>query len=157
MSDTMTDAHYDWVNQFCGVDLRANASSDSGPGQPTQSAAPPASETPQTPAATPNNPSGLTPEQLKRLQEGDKPVEYDPVGQAILGGVVGGVIGAAKEIVVGGVEWGVEAASTAIGEGLTYIGEKIFDANDKKEDGGGAEGVGGAPADGDSQPDGGTS
>ena len=62
---------------------RANASTDSNDGQPNQSVAPPASQAPETPAA-PSNPSGLTPEQLKRLQEGDKPIEYDPVGQAIV-------------------------------------------------------------------------
>jgi hypothetical protein len=70
----------------------------------------------QSPTDVPANPSGLSPEELHRLQESDKPIEYDPIGQALVSlpvSLAQGLVSAAAagasmgaELLKEGVAWG---------------------------------------------------
>ena len=83
-------------------------------------------------------PDGLSDAERARLAAEDKPLEDDPIGNAIPGMLVGGV-----ESVF---EGAAHLATTAIGEGIAYLGEHVFgDSNDAA--GGDASGAGGAPSD----------
>jgi hypothetical protein len=92
----------------------------------------------QSPADVPANPSGLSPEQLHKLEESDKPIEYDPIGQALVSLPVGLAQGAGTAIYEGagmgaellkeGVSWaaseiGIGAAEHVV-EGSEHEGEQ---------------------------------
>jgi hypothetical protein len=95
----------------------------------------------QSPGDVPANPSGLSPEQLKHLEESDKPIEYDPIGQALVslpvslaqGAVAGAAAGAsmlgelgkegaawlASEVGIGAAEHLVEGSSEHGSDGVS--------------------------------------
>ncbi len=82
-------------------------------------------------------PDGLSDAERARLAAEDKPLEDDPIGNAIHGMLVGGV-----ESVF---EGAAHLATTAVGEGIAYLGEHVFgDSNDDAGDD--ASGAGGAPS-----------
>ncbi len=82
-------------------------------------------------------PDGLSDAERSRLAAEDKPLEDDPIGNAIPGMLVGGV-----ESVF---EGAAHLATTAVGEGIAYLGEHVFgDSNDDAGDD--ASGAGGAPS-----------
>lgn len=88
----------------------------------------------------PANPSGLSQEELDRLQREDKPLEDDPVGNAIPGLLVGGVEGL--------VEGGVHFVGAVIGEAGVAIAEHLGSSGEGSGSSGGG-GAGGSSAGGD--------
>jgi hypothetical protein len=82
------------------------------------------------PPEDPANPSGLSPEELERLQREDQPIESDPVGNAIPGMLVGGVEGL--------VEGGVHLVGAAIGEAGVAIAEHFGDSSSAAGSGAGS-------------------
>jgi hypothetical protein len=89
------------------------------------------------PPAAGRSPDGLSDAERARIAAEDKPLEDDPIGNAIPGMLVGGV-----ESVF---EGAAHLATTAIGEGIAYVGEHVF--GDSHDDAGGdASGAGGAPS-----------
>ena len=134
MPGPMTDEHYDWLNQVCGVDLKKNASTDPNAGQPNQSVQPP----PPPPPSKEEKDAA----ERKRLEAYDKPIEFDPVGQAIPGLLVGGALSLVKGA--------VEIVGTVVGEaavsGYDWVKEKV--SGDHPAEGAapeGGSGAGGAP------------
>jgi len=61
----------------------------------------------------PANPSGMTQEQLRQSEANDKPIEFDPWGQAIVGGVAGGV----NVVAHGG--------ATLVEEGVAWVASEV--------------------------------
>ncbi|HEY3629453.1 MAG TPA: hypothetical protein VGL21_01085 [Jatrophihabitantaceae bacterium] len=75
----------------------------------------------QSSADVPANPSGMSPEQLHRLEESDKPIEYDPIGQALVSlpvGLAQGAVTAAAE----GVGLGAELLKEGVAWGASELG-----------------------------------
>ncbi|HZE49340.1 MAG TPA: hypothetical protein VE074_07225 [Jatrophihabitantaceae bacterium] len=91
----------------------------------------------------PANPSGMTPEQLRHSEESDKPIEYDPWGQAIVGAVAGGV-----NVVAHGGE-------TLIEEGVAFVASELGIGAAEHIAEGGSEGTEGSAGSGESDGDGG--
>jgi hypothetical protein len=98
----------------------------------------PAEQSPAEVPANPANPSGLSPEQLHRLEESDKPIEHDPWGQALVSLPVGLAQGAGTAIYEGagmgaellkeGVSWAASeigiTAAEHVAEGSEHEGEQ---------------------------------
>jgi hypothetical protein len=75
----------------------------------------------QSSADVPANPSGLSPEELHRLEESDKPIEYDPIGQALVSlpvSLAQGAVTAAAE----GVGLGAELLKEGVAWGASELG-----------------------------------
>jgi len=82
----------------------------------------------------PANPSGMTPEQLRHSEESDKPIEYDPIGQALVSLPVslaqGAVTAAAEGVSLGaellkeGVAWGASELGIGAGEHIAEGGSE---------------------------------
>lgn len=75
----------------------------------------------QSSGDVPANPSGLSPEELHRLEESDKPIEYDPIGQALVSlpvSLAQGAVTAAAE----GVGLGAELLKEGVAWGASELG-----------------------------------
>ena len=91
-------------------------STDPNAGQPNQSVQAPAGQ-----AWAGESPRERAARESRRLAEIDKPIEYDPVGQALLGGAVGGALAG----FAGAGEAGVEIVGTAAGEAVAGAGKWV--------------------------------
>ena len=104
----------------------------------------------------PANPSGMTQEQLRQSEENDKPIEYDPIGQALVslpvslaqGAVTAAAEGASlgAELLKEGVAWGASELGIGAAEHIAEGGSEGTGGSGDSEGAGGADSAdGGAP------------
>ncbi len=83
---------------------------------------------------------GLSDAERQRIAAEDKPIEHDPIGQALVSLPFGLAEGAAE-----GISVGATLAKEAVAAGVEWVGEKLFDHSDSDHsDGSDADGSGGA-------------
>ncbi len=98
---------------------------------------------------------GLDDAERRRIADADKPIEHDPIGQALVSLPFGLAEGAYEGVTVG-----ATLAKEAVAAGVEWVGDKLFDHSDSDEssshDGDGAGGAGGGDGSGAEGSDGGT-